>query len=362
MKLIDEVELTLCSVATQAKHPELFHYTPREAFESIITSNTFWASHYRDMTDQQEVLLLKGALPAAVAAQYDAITSGWRRHDRRAFRATGGSKNLARDFVNSLYAATFEGKARFGALDAFVVSFSTHADDDDFVRANGLPSQWTEYAGPNGLCIVMDTTALATHLGIEADNRYWIGPRLDPVRYAGAPIEELFPELVDASGKTLQRFLAGEKTPDMGVPDFLAGATLLKAAEFRSEREVRIVGIAGNGALSDQAVRDHSSTFKRLPLPTVRARSDGRRYATLFEGLGLKLPIKRVIVGPSEHQADNAAFARSLVGDTEVTLSTSVRARDNVRPLPTGRSNSGREFTSRPEPAGRSKARSCPGS
>jgi hypothetical protein len=54
------------------------------------------------------------------------------------------------------------------------------------------------------------------------------------------------------------------------------------------------------------------------PLPGIDDKP--RRHITLFAGAGVKLPVKRVIVGPSEHQAENSEFARSIV-DCEVVLS-----------------------------------------
>ena len=66
--LIADLELSVCSIETQAKHPELFHYTKPAAFENIVKSNAFWASHYRDMADQREVLLMRNRLPLAVAS------------------------------------------------------------------------------------------------------------------------------------------------------------------------------------------------------------------------------------------------------------------------------------------------------
>jgi hypothetical protein len=44
-------------------------------------------------------------------------------------------------------------------------------------------------------------------------------------------------------------------------------------------------------------------------------------HITIFDGLGIRLPIKRIIVGPAAHQASNAALARDLVGSELVTLS-----------------------------------------
>ena len=322
MTLTRNTELVICSVETQAKHPELFHYTKREAFEGIVTSNSFWASHYADMTDPKEVLLMRDLLPAAVAPRFETIVESLNRHSRRLFKKAGGGTGVAKDLVDSLYGATFLNKTGCTALDAFSVSFSTHADDGEFQREHGLPGQWENYAYPDGFCLVFDTSAMATFLGHEMDSRYWVRLTLDPVRYAAAPIEELFPELVNASADTLRQFLSGVRTPEMAVPEFLAGTTLLKGAGFRPEREVRIVAIPGSQSLSNQAAKEHPDDFKIMPLPEVRTRpGTARRYVQIFETVGLALPIKRVIVGPSSRQEENAAFARSLVGNVPVSCS-----------------------------------------
>jgi hypothetical protein len=49
---IANVPLLVCDPKTWREHPELFHYTGGPAFGSIVRSNSFWASHYRDMKDK----------------------------------------------------------------------------------------------------------------------------------------------------------------------------------------------------------------------------------------------------------------------------------------------------------------------
>ena len=323
MGQIANTELVVCSAETLRTHPELFHYTGLPAFESIVRSGAFWASHYRGFPDIDEVLLLKDRLPSAVAPQFDEIIDGvsLSRVQRRLWKKSGGSLGIAKDFVNSLYGATFLDRAAFGALDAFIVSFTTHAKDTDFERQHGVESQWRSYAGADGVCMVFDTAAMATHLGLEMDRRYWVRLALEPVRYDDAPISELFPELVSASADTLRQFLGGVRFPEMAVPEFLSGATLLKGAYYRPEREVRIVAIPGTQRLSDRAAAEHPRDFTVLPIPAARTRTDGRRYIPIFEPLGVRLPLKRVIVGPSARQAEIAAKVAELVGDAPITLS-----------------------------------------
>jgi hypothetical protein len=322
--LIANLELTVCSIETQAKHPELFHYTKPAAFENIVKSNTFWASHYRDMVDPTEVLLMRNRLPLAIGPRFDEIVSSKvNRHARRLWKKSGAGLGTARDFVESLYGATFDKRSDLTAMDAFIASFSTHAAEGDFEREHGIWNQWRDYAGLDGFCIVLETAALGRMLGEEMDTRYWAHLMLDPVRYGDAPIEELFPELLQASADTLRQFLDGEKEPEMAVQQFLVGSTLLKDASYRPECEVRIVGIPGTKRMSYQAAHDHPATFKVLPLPEIRRRPGTmKRYVTIFEGGRTKLPIKRVIAGPMAGR-QGVDFAHSLINAVPVTLSRS---------------------------------------
>ncbi len=130
----------------------------------------------------------------------------------------------------------------------------------------------------------------------------------------GMPLDVQFPSLVNAAAQSLQQFFDGTPTPELGLTDFLTGATLLKHEGFREEREARIVAIPGTAALRDQARREQPD-FPDLPTPEIRVLPESdRHYIPLFDGFSARLPIERVIVGPSRNQAANAAFARDLLG------------------------------------------------
>ncbi len=225
--------------------------------------------------------------------------------------------------MRELYGATFDGRAVYSALDAYLFSFTTHAEDTAFDREHGIRSQWDVYAGPEGYCLVFDIAEVARTLGLEMDARYWVRLTLDPVRYADRPIEHIFPELVDSLADTLRHFIDGVKFPEMAVPQFLAGTTLLKGAGYKSEREVRIVAIPGTTETAKYAAKEYPDEFDATaPLPEIRVRpASGTRYIALFDGLGLQLPVKRVIIGPGARQKERAERARSILGDVPVTMS-----------------------------------------
>ncbi len=255
MNKIANVENIVCSASTKAAHGELFHYTRAAGFEGIIRSQTLWASHYRDVTDPDEITLMRERLPQAVAPQFEAIVADLNRHQRRLFQKAGGALSVAQNLSNFYYGATFDGRARYSALEAFTCSFSTHAMDDDFAREHEIRSQWDEYSTGGGFCVVLTPPRwrrCSAKKWIRAIGRAW---PVDPVRYADQAVENLFPELVAAAADTLRQFLSGVKTPEMAVPEFLAGTTLLKGVRFKPEREVRIVAIPGTAALAKHAAR-----------------------------------------------------------------------------------------------------------
>lgn len=321
MTKIANVENVVCSVETMSRHPELYHYTNALAFESIIQSRSLWCSHYRHMTDRnnkdlQEIRLMRDMLPPAISPRMDEITKGLNRNGRRAWKASGGGDKVARDLVSALYKATFDSMADYSTLDAYLFSFSTHAGDTGFDREHGIRSQWDGYAGAEGFCFVFDIAEIARMLGREMDARYWVRLSLDPVRYADQPVDVLFPELVNASAETLRKFIDGERFPEMAVPEFLAGTTLLKDASFRAEREIRIVAIPGTAKAASHAAKEYPKEFDPcVPLPAIRTRpNSNKRYIALFEGMNESLPIKRVIVGPGREMEQRTARAMELLG------------------------------------------------
>jgi hypothetical protein len=323
MNKIANLENVICSVDTMAQHPELYHYTGRTGFEGIVTSQTLWCSHFSEMVDTDEVRLMRGLLPPAIAPLMDSIVEKENRHVRRLWKKAGRGEKTARDLVNSLYSATFDGQADYSTFDAYLFSFSTHAGDTDFDREHGIRSQWEQYAGAEGYCFVFDIREIAEALGREGAARYWAWLMVRPVRYADRPVAEIFPELVRGLADTLRQFIHGVKIPEMAVPQFLDGSTLLKGARYKSERELRIVAVPGTAAMAKYAAKEHPQQFDSTkPFPQIRRRpGSGKRYIALFDGLALPLPIKRVIVGPGARQEDRVERARAILGNVPVTLS-----------------------------------------
>jgi hypothetical protein len=323
MNKVANVENVVCSVETMSQHPELYHYTTPAAFKGIVGSQTLWCSHFSEMLDTDEVQLMRKLLPPAVVPRMDAIVQKLNRKKRRLWDASGRGAKAAHDLVEALYGATFDGRAVYSALDAYLFSFSTHAADTAFDREHGIRSQWDCYAGPEGYCLVFDIGEVARMLCREMDTRDWTRLTLAPVRYADRPVEDIFRELVDASADTLRQFIDGVRFQEMAVPEFLAGTTLLKGADYKSEREVRIVAIPGTAETAKYAAKEYPNQFDAsAPLPEVRVRPDtGKRYIAMFDGMGLRLPVKRVIIGPGDQLEERSERVRSILGDVPVTMS-----------------------------------------
>jgi predicted dithiol-disulfide oxidoreductase (DUF899 family) len=112
--------------------------------------------------------------------------------------------------------------------------------------------------------------------------------------------------------------------PDDGFAPFVIGATMFKHQGFREEREVRIVAMPGSKALFDHVRAQHNQIpqMSIKQMNTIHSSRGKRRYISLFEGNSVTLPIKRVIVGPSRHQAANVAHAQNLLGK-DIAISAS---------------------------------------
>jgi hypothetical protein len=319
MTRMKAVDIQICTAALKVEHPELFHYTRPQSFEAIWATQTLWATHSGDLDDKKEITALKPLLLQCVAGVFNQEVKTRDSGRRNLFYNRGGGVPHAQRFIASLYQATFERNDLEYAVDAFTTSFTTHAADSDFERANGLVSQWARYA-PDGFCFVFDTAAMGDLLGSEFDSRDYTHLNLEPVRYtaAGVPLREHFDFIEPAVRLAVDQFFKDFEKQEMATVEFLRAATLLKLECFREEREVRIVAIPGAPGYQAQAAIEHADYVVK-PLPIIDPAP--KRHVTMFRDAGIKLPIKRVIVGPSEHQAANVALARKFIGDDRVMLS-----------------------------------------
>jgi hypothetical protein len=323
--LTQQVDLTIADPALLAAHPELHHYTRYSGLKGIVETNTLRATHYRKLNDTMEVVLLRQPLAEALGVRFAEVLR--RRQGEReiaqAIAETGGLETAAQlaaeGLVNSFYRVSFESQDSFSFAEPYITSFCTHAESP-YERENGLLSQWRGYGGSGGYCLVFDTAKLAGRLGQEFDTNFYVHISLPAVTYAegNVKVEDLFPVLLERNEQYLNVVLDrgdGLSNIEDGFGPFVVGVTSYKHQGFREEREVRAVAIPGSQRVADQV----RAEFPDVVLPPIKPfllDERGRPFVSLFSNVDGKLPIKRVIIGPSIHQGENAEHARALVGDT----------------------------------------------
>jgi hypothetical protein len=326
LKLTQEVTLTIGDPAVIAANPELHHYTPLAGLTGIVGSNTLRATHYRALNDGKEITQLKAPLARAVTARFQDILQSLqdaKPEIKRAIEQTGGldasAATAAEGLVKSFYDVSFDQQDSFSFAEPYIGSFCAHPQGS-YEQDNGLLSQWRGYARDGGYCIVFDTARLATLMGEEFDAHNYVHMNLLPAAYDDGSITVMnrFPTLIERFGTIftdlITRRLDGPASMEDAFGPFVSGATSFKHQGFREECELRVVAIPSSKQVADRIREEHPDAPLK-PIKPVLADERGRQHIRLFEGIGQPLPIKRIIVGPSMHQDENAENARRIVGD-----------------------------------------------
>lgn len=304
-------------------HAELHHYTGEGGLKGIVESNSFHASYFADMNDAHEIRELRTSFEFDLARRLTPLVDRLRKIKPVSHPVwkPGTPTMLANTLVSALYRTIFlEGGDSQKAL-CCTTSFCSHAADQDYEREHGLLSQWRGYGGSGGYCLVFDTSRLFKMFEIEASQFLYAYTDAQTVHYPRDDTRKLesFDTLLNESERIIFDALSGDRNlnvDDVGLP-FLTSATIYKHRGFFEEREVRLVAMACTQLAADEMKKVEG--FKPSPLKTVSStkregRTD-RRYITLFGKSFDALPLRRVIVGPSAHQDQNVATARSIVGE-----------------------------------------------
>ena len=281
--------------------PELHHYTTRSGLEGIWKTNSLWATHFSNLSDSSEIVFLKKPLEEALATLFKPQIIERQRKSlrvRRIVEKEGGVEAVARELAQSSVEAHYitaitGGKTRPLAVP-FISSFCSHAYDHQYVRENGLLSQWRGYGGKGRYALVFNTRQLDDLLALEWRAHFWAGLIIDKVVYFEGPgtLEKEFPEILASSTTFISKFLDRQSCTEINLfTPFIQAATLLKHRGFREEREVRIVAMPH----SERAFADRGRENELLgwpPIKKVRGLCNSKRHVALFDTLNSTLPIK----------------------------------------------------------------------
>jgi hypothetical protein len=312
-------EIAAPSVASL--HRELYHYTDLAGLQGIFTTNTMWATHFSYLNDLAEMQALRQPMTDRLSIRIrPSLRKGFsNRTEWRMFENKFNIEKEVETFVNSVFDAAFKLGNLEPLAEPFIASFCTHPRGS-YETKNGLLSQWRAYGSiAERYCIVFDSVKLISEIEKEWRRHHWVYMKLTEVEYdSGAlDVDKIFPDLFDLYEKYFLDAIKnglGLVNREM-IREFLAAATKFKHRAFREENEVRIIAIPHREDMVEQVrSKDRADERDVKTIKTKRADTDEIPYLVLFESLKTKLPIKRVIIGPSRHQMENLARARAIVG------------------------------------------------
>lgn len=281
----------------------IFHYTGASGLLGILENDSLFATDYRYLNDSSEGRVIKDLLLPVFEAEIAEITpkliqKGWLNKKFYDDYGTGGHRMQAEAMYKTLSTAT-DNVSPF-----FVLSFCRHEEGSSAFE-HGLLSQWRGYSQGSGFAIEFDEEGLDALMRIEQEKYCYAAFKSDDVQYedfehsfdaadfkgvAGEIIRRLFKERPEVSEIT------GRADIDAATLKFATLAPFLKHKGFKEEDEYRMVGVC---------VRKRKiPSGERRPGKPVKFRHRNNflvPYIELF-GDGQELPIKSIIVGPSQSQ------------------------------------------------------------
>lgn len=316
-------------------HKQLYHYTNFEGLKGILESQTLWATHFRHLNDSSEIEAMRPLLEEKV---FEIVNTIVRKKAKDSFKyknsleKKGGitqiSRKQARDYTDIFYERSFLGSpGKAPLIEPFILSFCAHSDRDEYVKKNGLLSQWRAYGGDGGYALVFDTKRLEECLETECRTYSYSCFFFGDVIYdhQSDKFEKAFDDLHKGLEDWLNSLAEEKNRPSKKFfePLFDA-ATRFKHRGFEEESEVRVSTAPVTGVyakeISESAQDSDASSF-RIFKPILKKPGSHAPYIALNDGPKKKpLPILRIIVGPQQDQQQCAEKVKRLVGKRNIRI------------------------------------------
>ena len=323
------------------EHSELFHYTSVSALRGILDSGVLWATQASHLNDTTEMKLVWGCLNDRLTNRFDEEFSKLARGNtdfERRIEHAGGVRHVAQcegEMLANLMRSHLLGDDEAeGAAVPFVFSFTKHGGDTAqgrYRQQNGMLSQWRGYGGSEGVAIVFDTREIEGLLGLECCRFDYFSCYLATVVYDsdGLSLTQEFPKLSDAIQKYSLAWVesdahAAKESLNKVAPELPIAAGRLKHIAYGEEDECRIVAATMSAKFRQEIENAGLSTGKSAkPVSHREGRYGSIPYIKLFDGLDEDLPIKRIIVGPSQNQIAHEEAIQEMVGGKSIHIQRS---------------------------------------
>jgi hypothetical protein len=294
----------------------LFHYTTAAGLIGILKNQSLFATHADFLNDSAECRILQDLLKPQITAEIAEVVPELIKRGRLigdVYRESGEEiyGMQAAQALNSIIVSIEK------IAPVYITSFCVH-DPSQPEYENGLLSQWRGYAS-GGFAIEFEEAGIDELAKAENKAFRYQGILTNLVSYDNH-LERAKLEQFNGVGKAFLRKLFEEQGGDLDrdfgqevdlvhfMKPFLEVLPFLKDRGFSEEREYRIAALCNRPTVAEDG-------DERKP-KEVWFRESNRGavipYVRLFEGLGERLPIKGILVGPHVNQ-DNQVGALSLL-------------------------------------------------
>lgn len=287
--------------AIHEAHDKLYHYTTFDGMVGILDSQSLWATNYRFLNDQSEIIHFKQHLCDMLL---EPVTASFNRHDCRKIQSlykASLEEALVREIgilVGAMYGAAGEG--------FYIASFCTHSDS--YAKENGLLSQWRGYGKDGGYALVLDCKSMSDLLIKENEIFDYVTLSLSDVVYDDdtqmyqedlrSSVQDITEYTIDTMHSALRG--GGAAVATKSYPALVNCMSRYKHRAFREEKEVRLVAYLVELAEKYMHIREQEGIAAKLPKPVKTRMRDNEeiQYIELFKNTEARLPIEQIIVGP----------------------------------------------------------------
>lgn len=307
-------------------YKNLYHYTTWEGLQGILKSRTLWATNFRFLNDESEIMLfMTEKLPKIILPILLEKFSSHLEKDNAAklkFEAYGKTiDEVAYHDTEVMIKAQF-----FPIRDQIYITSFCGENIDPYINQNGLLSQWRAYGAQGGYAIQFDTEELEESLKNEHNSFYYgytstadLVYSHDESRYK-RELENSISILVEYVGHIIDNSITQEpkEFEKDAYTAFLNCVTRYKHRGFSEENEVRIVC----HPLTRDLIHKKGSKVKKDIL-FREYNQEKIPYISLFEKRKPLLPIKKIIVGPQEGKERKQAYLKTLLRDENIEITVS---------------------------------------